>query len=266
MRHAMRRTRLTPEQLSELDGDCTGSGVCPWGPGADPYVLQAFQKYPMPNGSVAGDGINLLSYSFSSPYPATLNTNILRLDYIMNQHNSLFIRGNLQKDTQTGSLEFPGQAPSSGIEDNTKGLAVGETWTISSNVVNDFRYGFVREGNSRRGTGQGDYVVFRFISQPEAETRTTIVNIPVHNIVDNLSWAKGRHSIQIGGNWRLIHNNRGTDLNSYNASTTNPYWYAGYPPTAGSDWIAGHRSRIQQLLPDRLWKYRGRNSRSPKRI
>ena len=230
---------LTTEQLSELDGDCTGNGVCPWGPGADPYVLQAFQKYPMPNGSVAGDGINLLSYSFSSPYPATLNTNIVRLDYIMNRHNSLFIRGNLQKDTQTGSLEFPGQAPSYGIEDNTKGLAVGETWTISSNVVNDFRYGFVREGNSSRGTGQGDYVVFRFISQPEAETRTTIVNIPVHNIVDNLSWTQGRHSLQVGGNWRLIHNNRGTDLNSYNASTTNPYWYAGYPPTPDSIGLPG---------------------------
>jgi len=230
---------LTPAQLSELDGDCTASGVCPWGPGADPNVLQLFQQYPMPNGSVAGDGINLLSYSFSSPYPATLNTSILRFDYIVNQHNSLFVRGNLQKDTQAGSLEFPGQAPSYAIEDNTKGIAAGDTWSIASNLVNDLRYGFVRAGNSKRGTGQGDYVAFRFISQPEAETRTTVVNIPVHNIVDNLSWTQGRHSIQVGGNWRLIHNNRGTDLNSYNASTTNPYWYAGYPPTPDSIGLPG---------------------------
>ncbi|HTB98700.1 MAG TPA: carboxypeptidase-like regulatory domain-containing protein [Terracidiphilus sp.] len=224
-------TTLTASQLSALDAPCATNGVCPWGPGADPNVLQVFQAYPMPNGSVAGDGVNLLSYSFSSPYPASLNTSIFKLDYLLNRHHVLFVRGNLQKDNQAGSLEFPGQPASSHFVDNTKGIAAGETWTISSTMVNDLRYGFIREGNSNRGIGQGDYVQFRFLSQPVAETRTTLVNIPVHNVVDNLSLTKGRHSIQLGGNWRLINNNRGTDQNSYNASTTNPYWYDGYPPT-----------------------------------
>ncbi len=50
-------------------------------------------------------------------------------------------------------------------------------------------------------------------------------------MVDNLSLTKGNHTLQIGGNWRLIFNNRSTDLNSYNGATTNPYWYSGYPPT-----------------------------------
>jgi len=224
-------TTITPAQLSTLDQPCSSNGVCPWGPGADPNVTQLFQQYPMPNGSVEGDGVNLLSYSFSSPYPATLNTSIVKLDYVLNRRNTLFVRGNLQKDNQAGSLEFPGQTPSYTFKDNTKGIAAGETWAISTNAVNDFRYGFIRQGNSSRGTGQGDYVLFRFISQPTPETRTTIINIPVHNIVDNLSWTKGRHTLQVGGNWRLILNNRGTDINSFNDSTTNPYWYSGYPPT-----------------------------------
>lgn len=224
-------TTMTLAQLSALDAGCTANSVCPWGPGADPNVMQVFQQYPEPNGSVAGDGVNLLSYSFSSPYPASLNTSILKLDYLLNKHHTLFVRGNLQKDTQAGALQFPGQAPSTDYIDNTKGLAAGETWTVSSNIVNDLRYGYVREGNSSRGTGQGDYVQFRFLSQPEAETRTTIVNIPVHNVVDTLSVTKGTHTIQLGGDWRLIHNNRGSDLVSYNAATTNPYWYSGYPAT-----------------------------------
>jgi hypothetical protein len=224
-------TMLTAAQLSALDADCATAAVCPWGPGADPNVLSTFQGYPLPNGSVTGDGVNILSYSFSSPYPATLNTSILKLDYVPNAHHSLFVRGNFQKDTQTGALQFPGQGPSSQYIDNTKGIAAGDTWTISPNIVNDVRYGFTREGNSQRGTGQGDYVQFRFLSQPIAESRTLIVNIPVHNVVDNLSVTKGSHTIQVGGNWRLIYNNRGTDLNSYNAASTNPYWYNGYPPT-----------------------------------
>ena len=225
---------LSAAQLSALDAPCADNGVCPWGPGADPNILKVFQQYPLPNGSVAGDGVNLLSYSFSSPYPATLNTSILKLDFSLNRHNLLFLRGNFQKDNQQGALEFPGQSASSTFKDNTKGIAVGETWTISSSAVNDIRYGFIRQGNSNRGTGQGDYVQFRFLSQPTAETRSTIVNIPVHNVVDNLSLTKGNHTIQVGGNWRLIFNNRGTDLNSYNASTTNPYWYSGYPPSPDS--------------------------------
>lgn len=227
-------TTLTVAQLSALDQPCTSNGVCPWGPGPDPNVTQLFSQYPEPNGSIAGDGVNLLSYTFSSPFPASLNTNIVKFDYLFNKHHSLFVRGNLQKDNQTGALAFPGQAASSSFKDNTKGLAAGETWTISSNAVNDLRYGFIRQGNSSRGTGKGDYVQFRFLSQPTPETRSIIVDIPVHNVVDNFSWTKGKHTLQLGGNWRLIFNNRGTDINSYNASSTNPYWYAGYPPTPDS--------------------------------
>ena len=53
----------------------------------------------------------------------------------------------------------------------------------------------------------GDYVDFRFMSTATAETRTTITSVPVNNIVDNLSWTKGKHSLQFGGNWRLVHQN-----------------------------------------------------------
>lgn len=222
---------MTQKQLSILDQPCTGNGVCPWGAGADPNVTAVFQQYPIPNGSVAGDGVDLLSYTFSSPFPATLNTSIIKLDYTINRRNVAFVRGNFQKDDQYGTEQFPGQSASSIFEDNTKGIAAGETWTISPNAVNDLRYGFIRQGNSNLGTGQGDYVQFRFLSQPTPETRSIIVHIPVHNIVDTLSWSKSKHTIQAGGNWRLIYNDRGTDINSYNGSTTNPYWYSGYPPT-----------------------------------
>ena len=39
----------------------------------------------------------------------------------------------------------------------------------------------------------GDYVDFRFLSTTTAETRTIITSVPVNNIVDNLSWTKGKH-------------------------------------------------------------------------
>ncbi len=97
-------------------------------------------------------------------------------------------------------------------------------------MINDIRYGFIRQGFAKRGVGSGDYVDFRFLDTTTAETRTTITSIPVNNIVDNLSWTKGKHTLQFGGNWRLIHQNHASDQDSFNSASTNPYWLGGNPP------------------------------------
>ena len=179
----------------------------------------------------AGDGINNAGYIFASPAPSTLNTSIGKIDYSLSATQHIFARGNLQKDTQSGDQNLPGQPASSMHLDNTKGLAFGHTWTPTSNLVNDLRWGYIRQGYSTRGigTGTGDWVSFRFLSQPEAQTRSTVVNVPVQNITDNLTWTKGTHTLSIGGNWRGIQNNRGSDANSYSGASTNPYWMDNVP-------------------------------------
>jgi hypothetical protein len=221
---------LTPAQVSGLDASCTANGVCPWGPGPDPNALAYFQSMPAANGFTEGDGYNTGSYSFSSPNPVRLNTTIGRLDYTPGSKHRIFVRGNLQKDVTSGTEQFPGQPASSLLVDNTKGITAGETWTITSNIVNDIRYGYVRQGYGSSGVGSGDYVDFRFMSTPTAETRSSIFSVPVNNIVDNLNWNKGKHDIQVGANWRLVHQNLATTNNSFNGASTNPYWLGGNPP------------------------------------
>jgi hypothetical protein len=224
---------LSSAQIATLDTPCVANGVCTV-PGPNAAVLAFFQQYPLPNGATEGDGYNLLSYTFASPFPGSLNTSILKLDYAINEKHHLFVRGNLQKDTQAGVEDFPGDPPSSSLIDNSKGIAAGETWSVTPHIVNDVRYGYIRQGYSNRGTGEGDYTVFRFINDtatdPDYVTRSSVVTVPVNNVVDNLTWNKGSHTLGFGGNWRLIHNNRGSDENSYNSATTNPYWYFGGPP------------------------------------
>jgi hypothetical protein len=233
--------QMSPSQVATMDsgikGDKANPGcaVCdttgyPHPPGPNPNALAYFNSTPAANGVNLGDGYNTGSFSFSSPNPKTLNTSIARIDYIPSDRHRIFARGNLQKDT-TGAVEqYPGQGPASVLIDNTKGMTFGDTWTISPNIVNDIRYGYVRQGNGSSGIGQGDYVDFRFISAATAETRSTIVSNPLNNIVDNLNWTKGKHSIEIGGNWRLVHQNRTSDNNSYNSATSNPYWLKTPPP------------------------------------
>jgi Carboxypeptidase regulatory-like domain len=224
---------LSPTQVGLMDPNCTANGTCPLGPGVNPNVLAYFSQYPAANGSALGDGLNLGSYTFSSPYPGSLNTSILKLDYVPNAKHRLFIRGNLQKDTQENVLQFPGQTPSYSYIDNSKGLAAGDTWGISPSLVNDFRYGYIRQGFSNRGIGQGSYVVFRFMDQATPESRSTLVHVPVHNFIDNLTASKGNHTLSAGVNWRIVNNVRSSDALSFSGGNTNEYWLANGGAIAG---------------------------------
>ena len=235
----METDSLTTAQVKTLDGGCQVCNTAAYapGPGPNPNALAYFKSLPTANSTnpgSSGDGLNEAEYVFSSPNPYHTNTTIVRLDYIPSSKHRIFARGNLQKDT-TGSVEqFPGQGPSSSLVDNTKGMTFGDTWTISSSMVNDIRYGYVRQGYGRSGAGTGDYVDFRFISSPTSEARSTIASVPVNNIVDNFNWTKGKHNFEFGGNWRLVHQNRSSNSNSFNGASTNPYWLKGNAPQPDS--------------------------------
>ena len=51
-----------------------------------------------------------------------------------------------------------------------------------------------------------------------------LTNVPVHNFIDDVSWTKGKHTIQFGTNWRLIHNNRQSNAQNLSLGYANLYW------------------------------------------
>lgn len=223
---------ISPTQFASLDSGCLicKTSMYPYGPGDNPNALAYFTSMPAANGTNEGDGLNTGSYAFSSPNPIRLNTSIGRLDFTPSDRHRIFVRGNLQDDVTQNAENFPGQPPASSLVDDSKGITVGDTWTITSRLINDIRWGYVRQGFAKSGIGKGDYVDFRFMSQPTAETRTTVTAIPVNNVIDNMSWNKGNHTIQYGVNWRLVHQNHASTENSFNSATTNPYWLGSNPP------------------------------------
>jgi hypothetical protein len=229
--------QLSAAQVTTID-TANGCNVCnttayPSPPGPNPNALTYFKSMPASNGTTSGDGLTTGSYTFASPLPTNLNTSIARLDYTPSAKQRIFVRGNLQKDVAAGPEQFPGQPPSSATVDNSKGITAGYTYTISQNMVNDLRYGYVRQGYGSSGVGSGDYVDFRFLSSPTSESRSSVNIVPVNNVIDNFSILKGKHNIEFGVNWRLIHQNRTSDANSFSSATTNPYWLKGLPPDPG---------------------------------
>jgi hypothetical protein len=223
---------LNAGQVTTLDSGCQicNTPTYPLPPGPNPNALAYFNSTPLANGTLTGDGYNIGSFTFASPAPVRLNTSIVRLDFTPTDRQRIFFRGQLQKDTTLQAEQFPGQPASSVDKSNNKGIIFGDTWTISPNLINDIRYGYVRQGFSSIGIGSGDYVRFRFMDTSTSHTRNTITSVPVNNIVDNLSWSKGKHNIQLGANWRLIHQNHNSDATTFQGATSNPYWLGGSPP------------------------------------
>ena len=70
-------------------------------------------------------------------------------------------------------------------------------------------------------------LIFASWHTPTAETRSTVISVPVNNIVDNFSLTKGKHNMQFGVNWRLVHQNRTSDENSYNNASHQPLLVEG---------------------------------------
>jgi hypothetical protein len=244
---------LSSSAVYNLDSGCFTNIACGVNPNVQTYFHPLAVKSIYGAAPTVGDGVNNAGYIFASPYPYSQNTSIAKIDYAINNKQHIFFRGNLQKDTQAGTENLPGQPAASWHEDNTKGMAAGYTWTPTSKIVNDLRYGFIRQGYSTYGigTGTGDWVTFRFLSQPTAwQTRSIVVNVPVNNIIDNLTWTKGAHSISLGGNWRSIVNNRGSDANSYSGASTNPYWMND-SPNAPSD-LGGGFANSYEIAYDTL--------------
>lgn len=220
---------LGKSDLAKMDPKCSSNGTCPLGPGVDPAVLGYFAQYPKANGSSLGDGYNLASYTFSSPAPASLSTLLTKIDYNISSKHRLFIRASLQDDNTLSAVQFPGSVPNTKIYDNTKGIGGGLVSTLSNSLVNNLRYGFTRQGYATRGATNGDYVTFNSIDALKSTSDTSqIVNVPVHNVIDDVTWTKGNHTFQFGGNYRAIFNNRQSDTTLYkHANVTYSYLTIG---------------------------------------
>jgi hypothetical protein len=223
--------QLTPAQFAALDPIAALNGVCPWANsqgqcGVDPNVLPVFQKYPQPNTDTQGDLLDYRAYTFPGADPVKLNTYIARLDYKItaNGNHSLFLRGNLQNDSEATPPQFPGQPAFSYNTTNSKAIAAGYTALLRPTLINNFRWSLIRQGNGTSGLNSRPYVYFRTLTAVTGlNSQSEYVNVPVHNFVDDVTWTKGKHSLQFGANLRLVHNNRVGNMQNVTADLTDPF-------------------------------------------
>jgi len=210
---------VTPQQLaSTLDPR-----------GVNAAALAVLQQYPDPNTFSVGDGINIAGYRFVSPISLRWNTYIAKTDIKVDRegNHSLFVRGNLQNDNQGFESQFPGQAPNLTRLTNSKGMAVGLTSVMTPNLINDFRYGFTRQGNEDAGIATTPLVTFRNIDSLVGINRNFRALIPVHTLANTSTWTTGKHTVSFGFQLRGVKNDRLTNQSSFSSASANASWLVG---------------------------------------
>lgn len=213
---------LTPAQIKAMD---------PLGLGNNPTMLSYFNSFPEPNDFTQGDQLNFVGYRFKGPIPTNDNWYIARVDYKLTSNGShtLFWRGALRNDVHSTAPYLPGTPPLDSFKDYSKGYAVGYTALLRSNLINNFHYGYTRQSVGDIGNNDTQpFIYFRGLNNNEgsnnselAVTRSNAFQTPVHNFVDDVSWTKGKHTLQFGTNVRFIRNPRENFLSSFSSATTN---------------------------------------------
>ncbi len=223
-------------------------------PAAVAIFADAARRYPANSVSGNGDNINTGNFRFNSPTTDNENTHIVRFDYNLSNRQTLFLRGNYQYDTSIGTSFFPDTQATSAWS-HPYGFVVGHNWTISNNKVNNFRYGLTRQAFTNFGDSNDNFISFRFVYQPSFFARTLSRVTPVQNFTDDFTVIKGNHTIQVGGNVRIIRNNRQDLGSSYDSATANPSFYSSSgrvldrPITSAGYTIgSGQRSIVQNAL------------------
>jgi len=206
-----------------------------------------FKTWPKSNtaGGCGGDGFNYQCFNFSAPISDTKNEYIAKMDYNITRDakHHVSVMGAMRTENNAGAPFLPGQAPSESIVNFNRGIVANYSGVISPSVVNNFRYGFVRESVGIIGNSNQDWIFFRGLNdQTGAVTRTHSFQRPTHTIADDVSWIHGKHTWQFGVQTSFARTPGISYLSSFSDGSANASWTntSGYAQHSGSPLYPGN--------------------------
>ena len=250
----------------------------------DPAAAALLNRYPKPNVFTSSG-----SEALTNNYVRVANDDTaqeqagIRIDRILNQTHKLFGRYEYLYDHSTPGTPLPGGDGSitTAITGDTKtgahSLALDLTSTLSSNWVNQLRFGYTRrafdreslrgEDSASSATGIPNIPASAFtntfpifdivgfqqlgpVSNGNAEFATSVTQF-----VDNLAWLHGRQSIKMGTDIRIEHLNilqppSPTGSFQFTNTLTAGLSSAGVPNTAGNAFASFLLGQVQSYSND----------------
>src|SRR5262245_55524041 len=212
-------TILAPADVAALD---------PRGVGANQALLSFInQRYPQANDLTAGNGINTGGFRFNSPARRTDNTYTTRIDWNATEKQKVFGRFNIARRVQTDTVntvaqQFPGDPETGQILVRDYSYALGHTWTLGQNLLNQATFGISRSGlefpSNFAPAFPNSFAFGGGISAPFASISSQDRFVLVPTIKDDLTWTKGKYTLTFGTVIKPIDSKSGL-VNDFNFPT-----------------------------------------------
>jgi hypothetical protein len=212
---------VSPAQITAMD---------PLHFGPNSAVLKYLNTFPATNCNNAGDGYNYSCFNWSAPISDTSNVYIAKMDYNVTKDGKhrISVSGALRNEANAQAPFLPGEAPSQTAVNFNKGLIANYSATITNSLINNFRYGFIRESDGFIGNSNQDWIYFRGLNDqngpPGAVTRTHNLQRPINSFADDVTWIKGKHSWQFGTQIAIARTPSASYVSSYSDGIANASW------------------------------------------
>jgi Carboxypeptidase regulatory-like domain len=212
--------------------------------------------YPAPTSPTPAGQLPSSNYDFNETQTSTMNENSLRIDHSFSAADNLYGNYNryndpqfLPQNTLCGSSTLPGFGCNAGL--TTQLGAVDETHIFTPSLINDFRAGVNRLVQPRiqqdvTATFPGLPGAFLgYLANNTGVPSTSVTgystlggatNLPsnrldtTYQLIDNMTWIKGKHSIKFGGDWRKF---MSTNLQTSNGRGSLSFTGSAPGPTSG---------------------------------
>jgi hypothetical protein len=251
---------------------CGAAGNLPCDPrglGISPTSKAMYDLLPVGNDITLGDGLNTTGFRGTAPTSLTSDAVTFRLDHVINQKMQFMGRYSYQRNLAPNAAQLDIRNPQNVVTMrvlNTRGTNVtgGLDYTITNNLLNTFRFGWVQNKSDLIGTNPfgvasalglagtnssiGQVAIdLGGLNEPidvaAQSARTQILKDRNIQYSDNVVWTKGTHTMTFGGEFRALpfvftHNDQVTFLTGPIAALTSGSFLtipaANRPPTCSA--------------------------------
>ncbi len=207
---------LTFDQSAIRGFDSTANGGRSLG--VNPKMLEYLRLYPAPNDFTLGDGLNTAGLVFNAPLKTRNDFGLVKIDHKFNEKWNF--SGKFQADrvlqnaanqvdlrTLTGTNNFPSRP---------RNAVATVTSVLAPNITNEARFSWLHDRlgftvispqpfvGLNAPINFGGAVVDDIVDVDTQRARNQYRTVNIYQWSDTLTWIKGSHNLQMGGNLRRI--------------------------------------------------------------
>lgn len=191
--------------------------------GANPGILRSFALMPTGNDNSVGDGLNTTGFTFNFPNTLTQDYGVLRMDYQINNNWSFEAKaaGQEVKATAANQTDLVNLVGGNNYPEKPRNLTFATIGTLRPNLVNEFRYGYIMDNSvfnaispstiagfnvavDIAGANSAPFILDQPIDVDTQRARKQSIKSATNQFLDNVTWTKGAHTVQFGGDFRRI--------------------------------------------------------------